>query len=144
MSASIGDQRQPQPAIYVTEPDHEQLERLVGTTSRPSPGAALLRAELDRAVVLGAEAAPGHFVRPGSLVRFLQGDAEDVRTVRVVLPSAADIDQGHISVLTPVGAALLGLQEGQRFRWRNPDGRAFSVEVLAIEPFAGAPDPELV
>jgi regulator of nucleoside diphosphate kinase len=138
MDASIVDHHPDQPTIFVTEADYVQLERLAGSSPRPSPGAALLRAELDRAVVIEADESPWDFVRLGSLIRFTQGDSNEARTVRVVLPAAADIDRGQVSVLTPVGASLLGLRAGQRFSWLSPDGRRLSVRVLAVTAPAAA------
>jgi regulator of nucleoside diphosphate kinase len=54
------------------------------------------------------------------------------REVRLVLPREADIDRGLVSVLSPVGAALIGLPIGPFFRWRDRDGRTHGVRVLSI------------
>ena len=53
--------------------------------------------------------------------------------VRVGLPGEADMDENRISVLAPVGAALIGLSTGDVFRWAGPDARARAIEVLRIE-----------
>jgi regulator of nucleoside diphosphate kinase len=60
--------------------------------------------------------------------------------VRIVAPEDADIESRRISVLTPVGAALLGLTVGQQISWEMPDKRAAVLEVLAVrQPHEAAP-----
>jgi regulator of nucleoside diphosphate kinase len=80
---------------------------------------------------------PDDVVTLGSEVTFRHG--ERAQTVRIVLPEEADIEQRRISVLTPVGAALLGLTVGQRIAWDMPNARAAVLEVIAVQqPNRGA------
>jgi regulator of nucleoside diphosphate kinase len=74
---------------------------------------------------------PDDVVTLGSEVTFRHG--ERAQTVRIVLPEEADIEQRRISVLTPVGAALLGLTVGQRIAWDMPNARAAILEVIAVQ-----------
>ena len=67
----------------------------------------------------------------GAAVRFSLDGAEP-RTVRLVYPGEADIEQGRISVLTPVGAALIGLTAGQSIEWTDRDGKSRSLSVLEV------------
>jgi len=79
---------------------------------------------------------PDDVVTLGSEVTFRHGDR--TQTVRIVLPGDADIDRRRISVLTPVGAALLGLTIGQRIAWDMPNERAAILEVVAVsQPGSG-------
>jgi regulator of nucleoside diphosphate kinase len=55
------------------------------------------------------------------------------RAVRISLPRDASIDDNRISVLCPVGAALIGLTAGEAFHWTDPEGRARGVRVLAVQ-----------
>lgn len=121
------------PTIYITAADHKRLSGLVGSSTALSPGAALLREELDRAVILGLTAAHGPFVRIDSTVSYEDRSTGKTRTVQLVLPEAADIDENRISVLTPVGAALLGLKVGQEFAWGAKDGRPRTLRIVGVE-----------
>ena len=73
------------------------------------------------------------FVRLGSLVTYRDLVLQRERTVRVGLPGEADVDENRISVLAPVGAALMGLSVGDVFRWAGPDDRLREIEVMKIE-----------
>ncbi|MBS0490245.1 MAG: GreA/GreB family elongation factor, partial [Proteobacteria bacterium] len=73
------------------------------------------------------------FVRLGSKVTYRDLILKRDRTVRVGLPGEADVDENRISVLAPVGAALIGLSVGDVFRWEAPDARLREIEVLSIE-----------
>lgn len=117
------------PAVYVTEADHERLWNLA--RSNASLGAALLGEELDRAIVLG-EGAPAGFVRLGSVVEYRDLASGRVRTVQVVPPDQADIDQNRLSVVTPVGAAVLGLSAGDAFGWIAEDGRPRDLQIVSV------------
>ena len=77
-------------------------------------------------------------IQMGSTVTFkpLSGDA---KTVTLVFPGDADISQGKISILTPIGTALLGLSAGQEMSWSAPDGRRHALSVLAVERSAPVP-----
>ena len=73
---------------------------------------------------------PGDVVTLGSEVTFRQD--ERTQTVQIVAPEEADIERRRISVLTPVGAALLGLAVGQKISWEMPDKRGSVLEVVAV------------
>lgn len=120
-----------QPTIYIAQADHDLLSTLVGSASGSSPGAALLREELDRAVLLPD--VPAGVVKLGSTVRCRQRETGKVRTLRLVTPDRADIDAGRVSVLSPVGAALLGAASGQAFAYEAAPGRVHVLEILDVE-----------
>jgi Transcription elongation factor len=71
-------------------------------------------------------------VRMGSLVTYVDETTGRTRTVTLVYPDAADIDQNRISILTPIGAALIGLRPSQSITWPLPDGRVGSLKVVAV------------
>lgn len=119
------------PAVYVTEADYERLANLAGLGR--TLGAELLGRELDRAVVVRADEASQRFVRLGSAVTYRDLTSGETRRVTLVCPDQADIDAGRLSVLSPVGAALLGLCAGARFSWSGADGRPRVVEIEAVE-----------
>jgi regulator of nucleoside diphosphate kinase len=69
----------------------------------------------------------------GSKLRFTTDTGED-RTISLVYPGQADIAQGRISILTPIGAALIGLRVGQSIDWTARDERTHQLTVQSIEP----------
>jgi regulator of nucleoside diphosphate kinase len=63
-----------------------------------------------------------------------QIDSADLRKGKLVFPGNADIGKGYLSILSPIGAALIGLAVGQTIRWWGHDGRSHELTVLAVEP----------
>lgn len=128
------------PAIAMARSDHERLTRLAESLADRNPEVAdELFAELDRArVVADAQLRPG-VVRMGTTLRFTTDIGED-RTVTLVFPNEADIEQGKVSVLTPIGVALIGLSAHQSIDWTARDGRVHRLTVEEVEPATtGAP-----
>lgn len=117
-----------------------ERDRLIGLASaaldRLPEAAALLLDEADRAEVVAEDALPADVVRIGSFVEFRDEDSGERRRVQLVYPHEADISQSKISVLTPVGAALIGLSEGQSFAWPTPRGRRRRITVLKVSDAA--------
>src|SRR6478672_4470974 len=97
------------PQIIVSASDQGRLTTLAMDSMNRHPlVAAELLAEMDRAQVTSADALPSGVVQMGSTVIFRSEDGE-TRRVTLVFPGQADIGKGKISILTPVGAALIGL-----------------------------------
>jgi regulator of nucleoside diphosphate kinase len=125
--------------IHVSRFEMDRLRALVEQHSegRDAAAAERLAAELDRAVVV--DRLPADVVAIGSRVRFEDARTKTVRDAVLVYPSAADASAGRISVLAPVGAALLGLAVGDEIAWPLPDGREVRLRILHVEsPAAGA------
>lgn len=121
------------PKIRVTAEDHERLAGLAAAaTDRMPEVAGYLADELDRAQVVRSGKAAVGFVRMGCEVEFRDDTTGKVQAVSLVYPGEADIGQGRISVLTPVGAALLGLGTGQSIDWVTRTGAAKRLTVLAV------------
>ncbi|MEO8303050.1 MAG: nucleoside diphosphate kinase regulator [Betaproteobacteria bacterium] len=95
-----------------------------------------LRKELDRAVVVSRDSISSSVVTMCSHLRYLDESAGVRREIQIVFPEDADIEQGKVSVLAPVGAALLGLALGQAIDWEFPDGqtRRLRVEEILHQP----------
>jgi regulator of nucleoside diphosphate kinase len=92
--------------------------------------AARLVEEIERADLRAPNEMPDDVVTLSSEVTFRQDGR--TQTVRIVAPEEADIDRRQISVVTPVGAALLGLGVGQSIEWEMPDKRIAVLEVLEV------------
>jgi regulator of nucleoside diphosphate kinase len=116
--------------VYVAESQYNDLFAFAATST--AAGAPLLREELARAVLVADDGDPGAFVRLGSTVRYRDLISGRERTVRIVPPALGDIEQNRLSVLTPAGAALVGLAEGARLRWAGENDRPRAVEVLEV------------
>ncbi|MBM3559941.1 MAG: hypothetical protein FJX53_08730 [Alphaproteobacteria bacterium] len=120
------------PAIYLTGADFERLSRIVDAAGDRVPGGAVLAGELRRSILVEDNDAPRPFVRLNSLVTYRDLPSGRERRVRLVVPREASIDDGRIPVLTPVGAALIGMIVGATFRWTDAGGRPRGVEILAV------------
>ena len=94
-------------------------------------GAQALLAEMGRAHVVADSEVPRNVVRMNSFVEF-EIDGRDQRPVRLVFPAEADISRGKVSILTPIGAALIGLMPGQAMMVEAPDGKMHQVRVLSV------------
>lgn len=130
------------PNIVVTTEDHRMLSKLAyAGINEASTVADDLLYELDRASVLPPEQVPLDVVRMGSLVRYRTTDG-DQRDVTLVFPADADIERNRISVMTPIGAALIGLSKGQSITWLTRDGRKQVLTVLGVaQPQDEQPEP---
>ena len=120
------------PDIVVGDSDHARLTSLANAALETVPETAEeLLSELDRARIVADESVPGDVVRMGSVVEFRTG-AERKR-VSLVFPPDADIAAGKVSVLTPVGAALIGLAKGESITWTARDGTSHELTILSVE-----------
>ncbi len=121
------------PEITLLASDHARLQNVaVGAMSSSPDIASFLLNELDRATIVQKDRAPSA-VKMGSLVRYRDDYSGRVRQVRVVYPSEVDAETGRISVLTPVGAVLIGLTAGQSMGWRDRRGNAKTLTVLNVQ-----------
>lgn len=121
------------PKIVIPARDYARLISLAHAALNSMPDlAAGLSDELDRAHVLADECDPGEVVRMGSEVEFRDHETGSVRTITLVYPNAANIADGRISVLTPVGTALLGLAVGDSIDWEAPSGQSRALTVLSV------------
>lgn len=120
--------------IVMSHFDHERIERLLAAQSRRRDGSVLeaLGEELERAEVVDRAEVPSDVVVIGSRVRFIDETNDRLDEVTVVLPADAEPGQGRVSILTPIGSALIGLRVGQRIDWPFPTG-ARRLRVVAVD-----------
>ncbi len=126
--------------LYITKADYEKLQRLI--EGRRTTGSVdikylnLLEAELDRAEVVDPEAIPPDVVTMNSEVRLKDLDSGDIIVYRLVFPSQARTENS-ISVLAPIGMAMLGYQVGDIIEWPVPRGiRRLKVLEVLFQPEA--------
>jgi regulator of nucleoside diphosphate kinase len=126
------------PRLIIDERLYTRLVALAERARAQAPELAeRLLVEIERADLRAPSEMPDDVVTLGSEVTFREHDR--TRTVQIVAPEDADIERGRISVLTPVGAALLGLTVGQEISWDMPDKRVAVLEVLAVRQPNGTP-----
>jgi len=117
--------------ITVSERDYQQLMKLI--ESIDTPAAEALDEELSRADVVPTRELPSDIVAMGSKVSFRDLDNGEETTVTLVYPREANVDRMCISVLSPVGSALIGLRTGGTIDWPLPGGKFRRLEVTAVE-----------
>lgn len=126
------------PLIYVREADYARLNDLAqAALDRNFEVADELLVELERASVLPNDQVASDTVQMGSTVTY-ETEAGQARTVTLVYPGDADIEQAKISVLTPIGVALLGLAPGQAIQWKARDGQSHQLKVVEVKDNAPA------
>ena len=109
------------PHITLTAKDHESLSMLARAAETRMPDVAVL-----------AEVRSENSVGIGSEVQFRDDTTGNIQTLTLVYPGDADIAQSRISVLTPVGAALIGLSAGDSITWETRTGEVRQLTVLKI------------
>lgn len=121
------------PSIHITSQDFGRLDLLLAnlSTKMNTPALTFLQDELDRAHLVATDAFASPFVRIGSRVVFKD---EDGKVYRLTLALPGEMSEGsdRISILTPAGAALLGLSEGQSIAYETPDNRTKTITVLEV------------
>jgi regulator of nucleoside diphosphate kinase len=121
----------PRPDIVIRAADEDRLATLAGNLLHRAPALGeMLLGELARARLADDDAVPADTVQMGATLTYETEGRR--RTVTLVYPAEADIDAGRISVGTPIGAALLGLAEGQSIDWTARDGQRQRLTVVAV------------
>ncbi len=110
--------------LIISDNDYNRLFRLDKN--------GLLGDELSRAVVVPADQVPLNVVRMNSRVVYFDESNGISREVELVFPEEADLTHGKISVLSPVGSALLGLKEGQAIDWTFPNDPSRRLKVVSV------------
>lgn len=119
------------PAIMIPASDYDRLSELA-SAAQPSL-AAYLRRELVRASIVADADFDASTARIGSKVTYRDESSELTRTVMLTWPEDADIERGRISVLTSIGAALLGMRSRNSIDWPAPLGGPRSLTVLMVD-----------
>lgn len=120
-------------AIVISSLDLERIEDLLEQPMhRDSPGTDALRAELARANVLDPAEMPADVITMNSVATLIDESSGESREISLVYPREADTATNKISVLAPVGSAMLGLRVGQSIDWKVPGGRSLRLRVTGI------------
>lgn len=129
-----------QRVIYSTSFDHDRLMDVLKNHSKVTkdePHLRELQQELDRAKVVDPKSIPADVVTMNSKVLLKDLDSGEEETYTLVFPADADLDEGKISVLAPIGTAILGYRVGATISWKVPAGvRKLKIEKLLYQPEA--------
>lgn len=121
------------PPIHVLASESDIIAGIALSAEHRHPVvAAMLLEEIERADLHDLDTLPIGAVRLGSQITFVEGRTQQVRKVELVLPGEADINEGRISILTPIGAALYGLKAGDAIDWRDIEGNERRIRIEAV------------
>lgn len=125
--------------IYITDEDKLRLEHLLASEFTaaigPTEYLADLQAELQRAVVVDSEAVPHDAITMNSRVCLRDLDTDETEVYTLVYPNAANIAERMLSILAPIGTAILGYRVGDVVRWKVPGGkRRLRVDKVLYQP----------
>ena len=135
--------RPARPRVTIDRAYFKRLEALANSAQRRAPELSdRLLEELDRARVVDSARMPPNVVTIGNAVTYRDETTGREQTVVLVLPGEADIAQGRVLVMTPIGVALLGLLEGASFTWDTRQGETRRLTVTRVAPVAPEASPE--
>ena len=121
------------PPIHLIDAEYDIIADLALGLERQSPDLSkMLLDEIDRAEIHAPGAMPANVVTIGSEVEVLDAHTGATRQLRLVLPSEADVDAGRVSILTPIGAGLIGLRKGQSIEWPYRTGETRMLKILKV------------
>ncbi|QMU29671.1 GreA/GreB family elongation factor [Adhaeribacter radiodurans] len=127
-------------SIYLTEEDYRQLIKLTQVKKHQqdfSPSINRLKQELKRALVQPVETIPPEIVTMNSRVRVIELKSSSEMTITIVYPEQADFNAGKISILSPLGTAILGRREGDEVIWTAPYCKfIYRIEEVLYQPEA--------
>ena len=122
----------PSPPLLVSRLDCERIEALLEQPGNAGPGLDRLREELARAELREPRDMPRDVITMNSTARFREDASDSEREITLVYPRDVDGSSDRVSILAPVGSALLGLRVGQSIEWPVPGGRTIRLQVLEV------------
>lgn len=127
--------------IYITQADAEKIRALLweagASDYRGSPYLKQLRQELDRAVIVEPENIPPDVITMNSTAVLADAETGEEMVYTLVFPDQADLAEGKISILAPIGTGMLGYRVGSSFVWDTPGGpRTLRVSKVTFQPEA--------
>ncbi|MFN0297690.1 nucleoside diphosphate kinase regulator [Acinetobacter albensis] len=120
------------PAIIISQQDLQRLETMLEHQSKLTPTMQHLEDELARADVFAPQEIPENVVTMNARVKITIAPANEPTEIILVYPHDFRGDKGQVNVLAPVGAAILGLSEGQEIEWPQPDGHLMKVKIEKV------------
>ena len=128
----------PRPPIHLLAAESDVIAGLaLRTEDRQPVVAAMLLEEIERAELHDPETMPDGHVMLNSRVAFVDEKSQQMREVQLVMPAEANIAEGRVSILTPMGAALYGLAAGHLIEWPDLHGRYRPIRIVRVAPPGG-------
>lgn len=126
--------------IYISRDDHSKLRLLLAAALHANGSSALhqLREELDRAAVLDPAAFPADIVALESTVQYEDLGTGELEEYTITFPERANVEQKRLSILAPIGTALIGCRVGDTVNWSTPGGIR-QLKVRRVTPCPPAP-----
>ena len=121
------------PPIVMSRLDYDRIEALLESAGDRGVDTSALEAEMERADVVEPAQMPGDVISMNSTARFLDENSGEERELTLVYPRDATGEPGRVSILAPVGSALLGLRVGQSIDWPMSGNRHINLRVLSIK-----------
>ena len=121
-----------QPVRVLTELDHIRISKLLQRPGLSPDIAAGVDDLIHSAELISSYQVPANVVTMYSQVLIADGQTGEERKLTLCYPHDADVAAGFVSVLSPVGAGLLGLKKGRLARWRTPDGATATAKIVDI------------
>ena len=129
-----GGPGKPRPPIHLLAAESDIVAGLALRTEQKQPVvAAMLLEEIERAELHDVETMPDGHVMLNSRVSFIDERTHQLREVQLVLPAEANIAEGRVSILTPMGAALYGVAAGDSIEWPDLNGNYRPIRVVRVE-----------
>lgn len=130
-----------QPSIFITTKDAEKLRKLIReafhSDYRGSDYLKKLAEEMEKAAVVNPDQIPADVITLNTTARLVDQATNEEMVYTLVFPEDADVSQGKISVLAPIGTAMLGYKTGDLFEWDTPGGkRTLRVKEILYQPEA--------
>ncbi len=123
--------------IYITDADMRRLQPLVESNKKTRDDLHKLGAELANARVVSHKEVPADVITMNSKARLRDLETNEDLIYTLVFPDQANIEQGRISVVAPIGTAMLGYRVGDEFQWEVPGGTVrMKVEEILYQPEA--------
>lgn len=122
------------PSIHMIDTEAEALaDMAIHAADRLPQVSALLLAEIERATMHSRDTIGPDVVTMGARVGFIDEASGADRTVQLVYPGQADFDAGRLSIMTPVGAGLIGLRTGQSILWPDRSGHERRLTIVGVQ-----------
>lgn len=121
------------PPIHMIDTEADALTNLaISAEERLPQVSALLLTEIARATCHSADRIPGNVVTMHATVRFIDQASGKEYSYQLTYPKEADISAGRISIMTPVGAGLIGMREGQSILWPDREGNERELQIVSV------------
>ena len=117
--------------IIISKEQFKKISDLI--LNNPTPAAEQLEEELGRAIVVEDHQIPQNIVMMNSQVTFVEIESGKKNTVTLVYPNESNINENKVSILAPIGIALIGLSVGQNIEWILPTGKKSNYQVIEVK-----------